>query len=73
MLMTWMLLCLLLRPSATQNPAPEGGKLPQMVMDTIDPMHSKFDLVVFSITIEKHVSEIYMEATTERVKLKTKI
>lgn len=67
MCLTWMLLCLFLRQSATQNPAPEGGKLPQTDEDTIDPVESIF------IVITGKRARNRLGAMTERIQLKKKV
>lgn len=64
MCLTWMLLCLFLRHSATQNPAHEGGKLPQTDEDTIDPVESIF------IVITGKRARNRLGAMTERIQLK---
>lgn len=60
MCLAWMLLCLLLRPSAAQNAAPEGGKLQQLHVDTTDPVESMF-LIIQTRAID-------LEAMTESKK-----
>lgn len=56
MCLTWMLLCLFLRQSVTQNPAPEGGKLP----------HAHPGKSIFIVVKEKKRERSPLRALTEK-------